>query len=147
MASKVASQAMVNSGIQSLLRAIDSDNALPLECNLEGLSQMGKQDELSACILEAVDLLKQRLGNRTAATLRYHNSLLPSRRLPPEILATIISHSMDDIQSHNYLQRLIKLSTVSSWWRSVTLAHSFLWGVIHSGTPEWIISLALERSK
>ncbi|KAG8922518.1 hypothetical protein FRC00_007359 [Tulasnella sp. 408] len=54
---------------------------------------------------------------------------------------------MADIECHNYQQRLIQLSTVSSWWRKVTLSTPSLWGVAHSKDPDWIVSLALDRSK
>ncbi|KAG8891722.1 hypothetical protein FRC00_013208, partial [Tulasnella sp. 408] len=149
---KPASFSTVNYVCQCLFNDIQSKNALSLEL-FDGMqascgsTQNLDLDELRAGILETVDLLKHQLLERAAAVGQSRNSVLPIRRLPPEVLFLAISYAMAEIDNHNHQRRLIQLSTVSGWWRTVILENASLWGVIHSKDPEWIISLALDRSK
>ncbi|KIO22482.1 hypothetical protein M407DRAFT_27979 [Tulasnella calospora MUT 4182] len=154
MSAKPASLSKISLTGQHLLKSIESENPLPLGFLSEKAQQGPREsiqvndpDELRACILATVDLLKHRLLETAAAVCRRHNSLLPVQRLPPEILSTCFGHAMTEIDSHNRQQRLIQLSNVSSWWHRVTLGAPSLWGVIHSKDPDWIVVLALERSK
>ncbi|KIO22487.1 hypothetical protein M407DRAFT_216319, partial [Tulasnella calospora MUT 4182] len=127
------------------------ENQLPagLFRNLQTLSQSQTlvQDEFQGSIFETADLLKQRLLETIAAAHRHRNSHLPIQRLPSEILSTMIAHALAEIESYNRQQRLIQLSTVSRWWRSVALGTPSLWAMINSKDEEWIISLALVRSQ
>lgn len=150
---KLPSFSTINDVCQCLLNDIESANAFSLGMFDGTRTSCGRstqnldQDELRACILETVDLLKHQLLERAAAVGQSRNSLLPIRRLPPEVLSLAIGYAMAEIDSHNHQRRLIQLSTVSGWWRTVILGNSSLWGVIHSKDPEWIVSLALDRSK
>lgn len=152
MSAKAANLSTISSVSQSLLKSIESENALPvgLLSNLQALSESSQafaQDEVRTSICQTVDQLKQILLENVVAAQRRCNDLLLIQRLPPEVLSTIIAHDLAGVQKYNYQQRLIQLSTVSSWWRSVTLGNPVLWGVIDSNDPDWIASLALERSK
>ncbi|KAG8914200.1 hypothetical protein FRC00_000576 [Tulasnella sp. 408] len=152
MSAKSADFSTLSSVSQSLLKSIELENALPtgLLSNLQALSESSQdfaQDEVRASICQTVDELKKILLENVVAAQRSRNDLLLIQRLPPEVLSTIIAHELAGIEKYNYQQRLIQLSTVSSWWRSVTLGNPSLWGVIDSNNPDWITSLALERSK
>ncbi|KAG8943086.1 hypothetical protein FRC04_003232 [Tulasnella sp. 424] len=154
MAFKPASISTIKSVSQCLLNSIKSENAPFLPAGLFDDSRSPWQftsdldlDELRACVSKTFDLLKQQLFDGFALTCRRRNSLLPIQRLPPEIFSASIAYTMAEIECHNHQQRLIQLSTVSWWWRQVTLGTPFLWGVISSKDPYWIVSLALERSK
>ncbi|KAG8971853.1 hypothetical protein FRC05_010520 [Tulasnella sp. 425] len=151
---KPASPSTIKSVSQCLLKSIESESTLLLPAglfeDLQGPQEFPKDldpNELRAYISETTERLKQRLLHNTTAVLRRHNSLLPIQQLPPEILSACITHSMTEIECHNHQRRLIQLSTVSWWWREVTLGTPSLWSVISSKDPEWIVSLALERSK
>ncbi|KIO22484.1 hypothetical protein M407DRAFT_27980 [Tulasnella calospora MUT 4182] len=150
---KLASFSTIDHVCQCLLNNIEAENALSLgpfgdpEAPFGRFAQTPDPDELRASILETVDLLKHQLLERAAAVGRGRNSLLPFRRLPPEILSLAISYAMAEIDNHNHQKRLIQLSSVSRWWRTVILGNASLWGVIHSKDPERIVSLALDRSK
>ncbi|KAG8914202.1 hypothetical protein FRC00_000578 [Tulasnella sp. 408] len=152
MSAKTATASTINSVSQSLLKSIESENALPLGLlrSLQAFSESDQafsQDEIRASICETIDRLKQRLLENVVTTQRRRNDLLPIQRLPPEVLSTIISHALAEVESYNHQQRLIQLSTVSSWWRSVALETPSLWSVIDSNDADWVVSLALERSK
>ncbi|KIO22481.1 hypothetical protein M407DRAFT_27977 [Tulasnella calospora MUT 4182] len=154
MSLKPASLSAINLVQQCLLKSIESENMQPVGICGEKLEQAVWEppqsldlNDFRACILATVDLLKHRLLETAAAVCRRHNSLLPIQRLPPEILSACIGHAMAEIDSHNHQRRLIQLSTVSSWWRTVSLGTPSLWAVIHSKDPDWIVSLALDRSK
>ncbi|KIO22480.1 hypothetical protein M407DRAFT_27976 [Tulasnella calospora MUT 4182] len=149
-----ASCSTINFVEQCLLKSIASENSLPRGLFGDPLKQARWEppqaldlNELRPCISATVELLKHRLLETAAAICQHHNSHLPIQRLPPEILSACIDHAMVEIDGHNHQKRLIQLSTVSSWWRKVTLGTPSLWGVVHSKDPDWIVSLALDRSK
>ncbi|KAG8943084.1 hypothetical protein FRC04_003230 [Tulasnella sp. 424] len=153
MSIKPASDLTIDSASQCLLKSIESESILPVGLLVSDWQQPRESikyldaNELRAGISETAERLKLQLLHSVSAAFRRHNSFLPIQRLPPEILSASIAHTMADIECHNHQQRLIQLSTVSSWWREVTLGTPSLWGVISSKDPEWIVSLALERSK
>lgn len=70
------------------------------------------QVKLRAGISEAVELVKQRLHSSIATAHRYHNTLLPIKKLPSELLSTTIGHAMAEVDCYNYQERLIQLSGV-----------------------------------
>lgn len=115
MTSELGSSAMASSVSQCLLRAIGSENTFLLERDLEALFQVDKavdQVKLRAGISEAVELVKQRLHSSIATAHRYHNTLLPIKKLPSELLSTTIGHAMAEVDCYNYQERLIQLSGV-----------------------------------
>ncbi|KAG1741192.1 hypothetical protein EDB19DRAFT_741599 [Suillus lakei] len=78
----------------------------------------------------------------------YGNDLALISSLPPEILATVFRHFIDEWQSHpaNGAPICVIFTHICRHWRQVAIASPTLWTYIIYIPPRWL-GVMLERSK
>jgi hypothetical protein len=76
------------------------------------------------------------------------NSLAPISRIPPEILATIFGHIVENKTSRKYQKRpaCLIVTHICRHWREVALECPSLWAFISWNSARWV-GICLERSK
>ncbi|KAG8974896.1 hypothetical protein FRB90_009682, partial [Tulasnella sp. 427] len=143
---KPPSDALIDSATQVIVQAVRRERSFLITDSVTEYQDQDVIDQEISALETTIDAVGKRLQRRLADAKKRRNDLAPLSKIPAELLIDILLHSLDEVRTISFYQRVKTLSEVCMVWHTVINNTAQFWARLHSNFSSSKIERILQRS-